>query len=951
MARCLTTGVVLTALAACAAAAPPIRAAEPVPTAGLVLWLDAGDAGVLAVDDKGVREWRDKSGRGHRIGQPDAGSRPTLAPEAAGGRRPVRFDGATQYLTGPAVLPAGQATYTIVALWRPRRHGVQSVFEQAVAPLQGSTRAAVLAVGEVYGFNGESNDRHDLVRYEPGEWRLTCLEMDSARPRNLRLWDNGALYAAATSAPGALRLGDGGITIGRKFATPDEFLDGEVAAVLVYDRCLTDGERQQVLAHLDGEWGTDVLGWFRGPDGRVLAFDFEGETYGDGWTVEGPAFGTGPARGTLPGQMEVTGFLGPGLVNSYLGGDAATGTLTSPPFVVERRYLQFLIGGGKYPGEACINLLVDGKVVRTATGPNDQPGGTERLEWAEWEVAEFAGKTAQVQIVDRATGGWGHINVDHIIQTERRLPVLVDQERELVAEKRYLNLPVRDGAPKRRLQVLVDGAVARDVVVPFADDVPDFWVFMDLVPFRGKALRLRVERLPEASKALAAIEQDDAIRGAEDLYRERLRPQVHFTTRRGWNNDPNGLVYHAGEWHLFYQHNPYSTRWDNMHWGHAVSRDLMHWQELPVALYPDLLGPCFSGSAVVDRNNTAGFQTGAEPAMVCIYTAAGNPAVQCLAYSLDRGRTWTTYGGNPVLPHLIGGNRDPKVIWYGPGKCWIMALYLDANDYGLFSSPDLKRWERLCTVTVPGCSECPEFFEIPVAGRPGETRWVFYGGNGLHLVGRFDGKAFTPESGPLPLHYGNCFYASQTYNDAPDGRRVLVGWGTVTMPGMPFNQMMTQPVDLTLRETDEGLRLFVNPVPELATLHGPPVALGETALQAGETPVAGLEAEALHVRAEFEVGTSAAFGLLVRGVGITYDASTQRLECAGQGASLKPVGGRVALEVIADRTSLEVFANDGRVYLPVGVLLADQRAGVALVSRDAPTRLVRLSAWPLTSIW
>jgi fructan beta-fructosidase len=747
-----------------------------------VLWLDAADSATVATDTGAVALWRDKSGRGHDVKAPEDAARPALGMALANGLRPLSFDGATQCLLGPAVLPEGQAVYTMVVLWRARRHGIQSVFEQAVAPLQGNTRAALLAVGEAYGFNGESNDRHDLVPYEPQAWRLTCLEMDTARSRNLRLWDNGALHSAATLAPRALRLGAGGTAIGRKFSTANEFLDGEVAAVLVYERALPEDEREQLLAHLDLEWGTDVLGWFRSPDGRAVVFDFDGETYGEGWTVEGTAFGSGPARGTLPGQMEVSGFLGSGLVNSYHGGDASTGLLTSPPFVIARRYIRFLIGGGKYPGETCINLLVDGTVVRTATGPNDKPGGSERLDWAEWDVAEFAGSSATVQIVDRATGGWGHITLDHIRQTERRLPVLLDQEREMVAEKRYLNLPVRDGAPRRRLRLFVDGSAERDAVVPLADATPDFWMFLDLEPFHGKTVRLHCERLPEGSQALLAVEQADEIRGAEDLYRERLRPQVHFTTRRGWINDPNGLVYHAGEWHLFYQHNPYSTRWDNMHWGHAVSRDLVRWQELPVALYPDALGPCFSGSAVVDRDNTAGFQTGAEPPMVCIYTAAGSPVVQCLAYSLDRGRSWSKHAGNPVLPHIVGANRDPKVIWYRPGRCWIMALFLDGNDFGLFSSPDLKRWERLCTVTIPGSSECPEFFEIPVVGRPGETRWVFYGGNGLHLLGRFDGQTFTAEAGPLPLHHGNCFYASQTFNDAPDGRRVVIGWGTVSMP-------------------------------------------------------------------------------------------------------------------------------------------------------------------------
>jgi len=929
------------------AAEPPSPAGMP----GLALWLDAADTGTLTADARGVSAWRDKSGRGLEVQQTNHAARPTVSPRAQNGRFPLAFDGSTQFLAGPAVLAAGQPAYTMVALWRPRRNsGVQSVFEQATAPLQGHTRAALLAVGEAYGFNGESNDRHDLVRFEPNVWRLTCLTVDKAREKNVAISDNGMGYSGTTTDPKALNLGTSGVTVGRKLASDGEYLDGEIAEVLVFDRALSRADQRHVLAYLDRKWALDCLGWFRSPQGQPLAFDFDGEDY-EGWQVEGTAFGTGPARGTLPGQMEVTGFLGTGLVNSFLGRDGSTGTLTSPEFVIERKYISFLIGGGKYPGETCLDLVVEGKVARAATGPNDKPGGSEHLDWAQWDVADLAGKTATLRIVDHATGGWGHINVDHIIQTDRKLPVLLDQSREIKAGKRYLNLPVKNGAPKRRMRVMVDGKAERDFVIPLADAEPDYWVFMDLVPFRGRTLTLHVERLPENSGALAAIEQGDTVKGGENMYKEALRPQFHFTTRRGWNNDPNGLVYYAGEWHLFYQHNPYSIQWDNMHWGHAVSKDLVHWQELPVALYPDPLGPCFSGSAVVDERNAAGFQTGAEKPMVCIFTAAGNPTVQCLAYSNDRGRTWTNYAGNPVLPHIIGGNRDPKVIWYTPGQKWILALFLDQNDYGLFSSPDLKKWERLCTVTIPGTGECPEFFEIPVEGQAGATRWVFYGGTGQYLIGRFDGKTFTPESGPHVLNRGNCFYASQTFNGAPDGRRIQIAWGTIGMPGMPFNQMMDFPVELTLHQTDEGLRLFAVPVREVAALHEEGREWKDLTLQPGGNPLAKLGGELFHVRAEFEVGEGAAFGVSVRGIPVTYDAKAQQLTCRDRTVPLKPENGRIRLELLADRTSLEVFANDGGVYMPIGVIPPDSNRSLEVFTRDGPTRIRSLEVWPLKSIW
>ncbi|MGC3958526.1 MAG: glycoside hydrolase family 32 protein [Verrucomicrobiota bacterium] len=351
--------------------------------------------------------------------------------------------------------------------------------------------------------------------------------------------------------------------------------------------------------------------------------------------------------------------------------------------------------------------------------------------------------------------------------------------RTIKVQDDYLNLPVKNGAPKRRMSLWVDGKAEREFDIELADDQPDWWAFLDATPFKGKTVTLKVNKLPEDSAALSAVEQAAQPKAQQDLYQESLRPQFHFSSRRGWLNDPNGLVYYQGEYHLFYQHNPYGWGWGNMHWGHAVSKDLVHWEELPVALYPDEHGTMFSGSAVVDWNNTTGFQTGEEKPLVAMFTAAGKPFTQGIAFSNDRGRTWTKYKNNPVLPHIAAENRDPKVVWYAPGKKWVMALYLDKSDYALFSSPDLKRWQKLSDVTLPGDSECPDFFEIAVAGDPLNSRWVFYGANGMYLVGKFDGTTFTPETKPLALQHGNTWYASQTYSDIPtvDGRRILVPWG------------------------------------------------------------------------------------------------------------------------------------------------------------------------------
>ena len=681
----------------------------------------------------------------------------------------------------------------------------------------------------------------------------------------------------------------------------------------------------------------------------ILIADFEGKDYGD-WKVEGEAFGPGPARGTLPGQMPVSGFLGKGLVNSYFNGDGTTGTLTSPPFQIERKYLCFLIGGGKYPGETCINLIVDGKAVRTATGPNDRPGGSERLDWQSWDVADLLGKTATLQIVDQRKGGWGHINVDHIIQSERRRQV-EPAYRELVVERRYLHLPVKNGARKCRMSFKTDGQVAREFEIELADAEPDFWVFADVSPFKGKQLRIDVDALPEGSKGLAAIAQADEIPSADQLYKEKYRPQFHFSSRRGWNNDPNGLVYHKGEYHLFYQHNPYGWNWGNMHWGHAVSKDLVHWEELPVAIYPHRFGDwVFSGSAVVDRDNTAGFKTGEEDVIVAAYTSTGRG--EAIAFSNDRGRSFTDYEGNPVVKHH---GRDPKVIWYAPGKHWAMAVYDEFEGkrwIAFHTSADLKNWQFQSR--IEGYFECPEIFELPVDGDKGKTKWVVYAADGNYAVGAFDGKTFTPDHPGKHRHnWGNCFYASQTFNNIPpeDGRRIQIAWGRMGHPSMPFNQMMDFPVELTLRTTEEGIRMFAVPVKEIEKLHAKQHTWRDKELKEGENLLAGITGDLFHIRGELAVGDAAELGFVLRGTPVVYNAKAQQLDCKGCKAPLKPVEGRIRLEILVDRTSIEVFGNDGRILMPVGVIPPEENRSLEVFARGGVAKLNLLEVCELRSAW
>ncbi|MFQ5810773.1 MAG: GH32 C-terminal domain-containing protein, partial [Armatimonadota bacterium] len=644
--------------------------------------------------------------------------------------------------------------------------------------------------------------------------------------------------------------------------------------------------------------------------GDILIADFEGEDYG-AWTVAGEAFGPGPARGTLPGQMRVSGFQGNALVNTYYQGDGTTGTLTSPTFRIERKYINFLIGGGGYAGDTCIDLIVNAEVVRTATGPNTRPGGSERLAWHSWDVAELAGQQAVIRIVDKRTGGWGHINIDHIVQSDQKREE-VPAMREITIERRYLHLPVENGAPKRKMRFEADGETVREFEIELAEAEPDFWAFSDVSAFDGKQLALHVDRLPDGSQGLASIIQADEVPDADDLYKEKHRPQLHFSSRRGWNNDPNGLVYYRGEYHLYYQHNPYGWKWGNMHWGHAVSPDLVHWQELPVALYPHRFGDwCFSGSAAVDWSNSAGFKTGDDDVIIAAYTSTGRG--ESIAYSNDRGRTFTDYEGNPVVEH---SGRDPKIIWYEPGEQWVMAVYDQRDDskgIAFYTSTDLKQWEYQSR--IDGYYECPEFFELPVEGDPDTRKWVVYGANGDYAIGSFDGKSFTTESGKHRLNHGNCFYASQTFSDIPpeDGRRIQIAWGRIGHPDMPFNQMMDFPVELTLRTTEEGLRLFAEPVREIELLHERRHAFDGRRIGEGDNPLKDIAGDLFHILAEFEIGEAQELGFVIRGVPVTYDVGRRELSCRDKKAALGPSDGRIRLALLVDRMSIEIFANDGRV--------------------------------------
>ena len=536
---------------------------------------------------------------------------------------------------------------------------------------------------------------------------------------------------------------------------------------------------------------------------------------------------------------------------------------------------------------------------------------------------------------------------------------------------RYMAVPVENGAPKVFMEVFDGGKRVTYNHIEWARGTTNWTGSLDLRGFEGRTLEFRFsgESVPDLTAAdlKFADARFPAPRGQFD---EPWRPQFHFTPPFGWTNDPNGLSYRDGEWHLFYQHNPFGLKWDNMHWGHAVSKDLVHWQDVGYALAPDETGWMYSGSAVVDHANTAGFGKGAH---VLIYTAAGNwnkanpqPRTQRIAWSLD-GRTYMKWP-NVAVEGRPDANRDPKVVWYVPGKYWVMVVYGDVakrqNGVSIFTSNNLKDWRFASH--VPGdlidegnyLLECPDFFEIPVEGEKG-TRWVLTAANRQYAIGSFDGRTFTPEAERLSYinQIGSlrAIYAWQTFSDAPDGRRIQMAYFACETtyvkeragsgPYM-FNRGMTLPTELKLVRTADGLRLARFPVKELQTLR-----------DGDATRLADFGGELAEV--EFSCVPTADDTLVtldLRGVKVEYSALRHTLAVNGQATAWNlDSKGRLGLRIFVDRLGLEIFSIDGLQYTPLCDIAPDPanrrlswRVG-GTKRKEKPVRGVTERAWRLKS--
>lgn len=528
-----------------------------------------------------------------------------------------------------------------------------------------------------------------------------------------------------------------------------------------------------------------------------------------------------------------------------------------------------------------------------------------------------------------------------------------------IAEKKYLVLPVKNEALKRNIELWVDGVNTRFFDIELAEGKPDWYAYLQIDQWKGKAIELRVDRISNGSKVFSPILQSDTDSNA-NTHREKLRAQFHYSPKRGWTNDPNGMVYFNGEYHLFYQHNPYGRKWGNMTWGHAVTKDLIHWEDLDDAIHPNQGGTIFSGGAVVDSNNTSGLGKEGKPAMVMFHTGARGWG-QYMSWSTD-GRTFQTMQ-QAVVPRINKDNRDPKVIWHAPTKKWVMVLWVERGDnvqhtMELLTSPDLKNWTKVSTV-VGGVGndrylfECPEFYELPVEGT-GIKKWVLTGANTEYAIGTFDGITFKPEEERLQQQHGRDFYAPQTFNNQPDNRRIEIGWWrtNTAQDDMSFNQSMSLPLEHKLVQTPEGIRLTRVPVKEVESLRGKTYKLGRLAIKENSgNPLKDINIELLELRIAFEPGKATEVVFDIRGVPVTYEAANKQLVVDGVRAPVSLVNGRLDLAIYADRTGLEIFANNGLMFMPVNINVPSGNRTLSLTAKGGTVKVANLDVYELKSIW
>ena len=529
---------------------------------------------------------------------------------------------------------------------------------------------------------------------------------------------------------------------------------------------------------------------------------------------------------------------------------------------------------------------------------------------------------------------------------------------KLLCDSKYIILPVSHQAKKKNLKFYDNNILIYDLQIELDFIDPDEEFYLNIERFAGKEIELLSE--PDIN---LEIKKSNSKYPFEENYKGKYRPEFHFSSQRGWINDPNGLFHYKNRYHMFYQHNPVGCKWGNMHWGHAVSGDLVHWEEKEIALYPDELGTMFSGSAIVDNKNVTGLKKNENDVILLYYTAAGGtgselsksqPFTQCLAYSVDGGSTFEKYSKNPVVPLIESGNRDPKIIYHSETDRYIMVLYLAEFRFALLTSENLLDWNQIQEITVSDDGECPDFYPLSVDDDDKNRRWVFTGASDRYLIGSFDGIRFNYNTEVKRLQYGkNNGYAAQTWPNigTEGGRRIRIGWNRFDIPSMPYNMSMTFPCEMKLKTFSNEVFLCTYPVKEIENIYGESFHARNISLSSNEEYSSTLTKKLYDIAFKISFVEKGSFAISVFGMEIYGDADKNVLSCLGDSAPFECFDNGMDLRILIDVNNVEIFINEGKSFISTGHIQDYNLNRLVFRSVDKGLFLKEINVTELKNIW
>lgn len=698
-----------------------------------------------------------------------------------------------------------------------------------------------------------------------------------------------------------------------------------------------------------------------------VILDYDGTSLPDeSWIIEGYAFGT-----RTPNTNERQKAALPSRNQSQF----QTGKMISSEFKIDKNYIKIICSGVYHPKDIAVVLVVDGKDVRSFSPYSGLEflGEGSKLDTCWFDLRPLKGEKGRIEVRDNHSNGYftrvkicgtDDIPETGIIQnTESWLPDYFETQ----IQGDFLLMPVGSlkGTPLQSVKIEIDGTekLVSDFPLAFGSiPIAGYLLVYDVSDYQRKTLKVSFHSFSgnTLTKLSAKFLVQDTIPGRVV---SDIKPAFHIFARLGFLNDPNGLCYVNGVYHLFHQfvYNIYAASW-----AHYSSVDLMHWEEQPTGIFPDKFGSMHSGSAAVDVLNTSGWQTGNTLPIVAAYTASrgmgGDDKIQMqgLAYSLDEGKTFNKYEGNPVLgkhqTYAYGNDnsRDPKIFWFSPTKgCdpyaddgyWIMVLFEDGGNT-IYSSGNMKDWERHGSIT--GFHECPDLFPLALDGDPENIRWIMYGGDGKYHIGMFDGKTFIPETtDKLPLYPGGRLYAAQTFNNTTKGfggqpRRIQVAW-----QGGRRGQLSVAN-ELTLRTTPLGVRVCVLPVEEIKSLYRHAVILDGLNIDSTDNnPLREMNCGLYDIDMVVDLSNAKNLVLNVRGIDLEVSVTDDGLILNDMKI---PGTNMLSLKVIVDNTSADIYFGEYGLYYSPQMTVPTSNKSLSL-KVDGTVLFKKLRVHELESIW